>query len=236
MMLSARLLLLLWCVAVGAEDVLPAAVNATNETVPDALYNLTDSDFDMRTRAMAGMTAGNWLVAFCCCEDRCPVSLLWTLAEALRSENSSDHLAVVAGDAHVGLSARFDVVAATKLSYFADSKMYPFAGDLSSESIRDFLNSTHTAGAKIPRRAGLLKPLHDKLSDFFDVVDYRALCFALGIAAVALVVIGAFMPRQDDDDQNDKDKETKDKKKDSGGEKKSVTFDDEKSVKTKKDD
>lgn len=182
--------------------------NTTNATVP-ALYNLTDADFDMKTRAMAGMTAGQWFVSFC--YDVCPVEMLWQLAEQLKKDNSTVSVARVDCDESLALAVRFDVVTATKYLFLKDSRMY-VVNETSYDYLYEFFNASALeleGGPKIPRRAGPFKKLHDTLGDFFDVVDYRALCIALGITAVALVVIGAFMPHDPPpDDDKDKEEET----------------------------
>jgi len=191
--------------------------NATNATVP-ALYNLTDSDFDMMTRAMAGMTAGEFFVAFCCCEDLCPVSTLWHLAETLRDVNSSVHVARVDCDEQLRLAVRFGAVEKSRFLFLKDSRMYAYEATLDNATLWQFLNETSLTledGPKVPRRAGPFKPLHDALGDFFDAVDYRILVMAFGVASVALVLIGAFMPhpeteddkkkKEDDDDDDDPD-------------------------------
>lgn len=169
------------------------------------VVNLTDVTFEHDTQISTGATTGDWFVAFCM--DACPWTALEALDEVLTSrDDNSVNVATVDAEEHLALAERFRVINATRIHLFSRGKMWEFEGAHTSAAMDKFLNDTDKGeGAKIPRKAGPLKGLKESLDDFFERVDYRAICLGLVAVAVVLILIGAFTPHAETDDDTSAD-------------------------------
>lgn len=169
------------------------------------VLNLTDVTFEHDTQISTGATTGDWFVAFCM--DTCPWAALEVLDEELTSrEGNYINVATVDAEEHLALAERFRVINATRIHLFSRGKMWEYEGAHTSAAMDAFLNNTDKGeGDKIPRKAGPLKDLKESLDNFFEVVDYRAICLGLVAVAVVLILIGAFTPHAETDDDTSAD-------------------------------
>lgn len=195
-----------------AEESSEDAAKPLEEEATSKVVTLTDATFERETQATTGATTGDWFVSFCLGLETCPTAELEALATQLAEQEDNDvNVATVDVDENLALAQRFGVIDASKFTLFSKGKMWQYDGPPALDAMAAFLNITERHdGEKVPRKAGPLKPVHEALGQFFDIVDYRLLTTILCVASIILILIGAFTPHADDDaDGNDKKKDDK---------------------------
>lgn len=188
------------------EPVEETEASTSNET---KVVALTDATFERETMASIGALTGDWLVTFCLGPCQATEELE---ALARRFEGDEEiHVATVDAEDNLILAKRFSVVEAGRTLFFSKGFMWDYEGPTAVDTLAAFLNATDRGeGIKVPRKDGPLKPIHEALGNFFDVVDYRLLSIALCSLSVLLILVGAFMPHPEvDGDDSDKPKDDK---------------------------
>jgi protein disulfide-isomerase-like protein len=177
-----------------------------------AVMDLTDVNFEHQTQASTGQTTGKWFVKFYapwCGHCKALVPVWKDLDERLQEDNPQDGIIIAKVDAtkETQVAKRFKVQSYPTLVYFADRKMYPYAGDRNIDALYNFATEgykTALANPTIPSAPSMFEVKMLEFRVWFEAMtnDVPHLKFLLEDidhiltirknAAAFLLILGAF--------------------------------------------